>query len=85
MNSKQDLAVIILEALNHHFVTFQLVFIKADPTSQRGQVLINSTEDSSGISYALTPLSFQGISLWVQLVENLIVLQQLDLLVPGSP
>jgi len=85
MNSKQDLAVVIFEALDHRLVTFQLVFIKANPTSQRGQILIDSTEDSSGISYTLTPLSFQGISLWVQLVENLIVLQQLDLPVPGSP
>ena len=85
MNSKQDLAVVIFEALDHRLVTFQLVFIKANPTSQRGQILIDPTEDSSGISYTLTPLSFQGISLLIQSVENLIVLQQLDLPVPGSP
>jgi len=85
MNSEQDLGVVVLEALDHRLVTFQPVFIKANPTSQRGQILVNPTKDSSGISYTLTPLSFQGISLWVQLVENLIVLQQLDLPVPGSP
>jgi len=65
MNSKQDLAVIIFEALDHRLVTFQPMFIKANPTSQRGQVLIDSTEDSSGISYTLTPLSLQSISLIV--------------------
>ena len=83
--TRSNLAVVIFEALDHRFVLLELVFIKADPTSQRGQILIDSTEDSSGISYTLTPLSFQSISLWVQLVENLIVLQQLDLPVPGSP
>ena len=33
MNSKQDLAVIIFEALDHRLVTFQPMFIKANPTS----------------------------------------------------
>jgi len=32
MNSKQDLAIVILEALDHRLVTFQPMFIKADST-----------------------------------------------------
>ena len=64
MHSKQDLAIVIFEALDHRLVTFQPMFIKANPTSQRGQILVDPTKDSSGISYTLTPLSFQGISLW---------------------
>ena len=64
VDPEQNIAVVVLEAVDHLLVLLQFVFVQTDSASQSGQILIDLTKDRSGIHHTLTPLSLQGISLW---------------------